>query len=255
MTIDDRIREAVDGYVAKVREHLEAESRQLSDEIVALVTAEQQEWSADRDRVVAEALAEGARLVGQGQGAESAVKTALQGSRQSRVDTLERLMNAVRSIDESGSLTGILSALMRGVAAETSRVAILLVDGYMLRTWEHTGFAEGTGPTEMPIGAAGTLAAAVALKQTSFVPTVIEGRDSAVPGFMRVPAGHTGLVVPLTVGGDVVAVLYADDVARAVEQEDAPLWTEEIQLLARHAALRLENVTSVRTVEVLAGTD
>jgi transcriptional regulator with GAF, ATPase, and Fis domain len=144
---------------------------------------------------------------------------------------------------------------MKGTAAETSRVAILLVDGYMLRTWEHVGFAEGKGPTEMPIGAAGTLAAAVALKQTSFVPTVIAGSESAVPAFMRVPAGHTGLVVPLTVGGDVVAVLYADDVARAVEQEDAPLWTEEVQLLARHAALALENVTSVRTVEVLAGTD
>jgi hypothetical protein len=255
MTIDERIREAVDGYVTKMRQELDAHAQTLTDDLVRFVTAEQEEWSADRDRVVADALAEGARLVGQGQDAASAAASALLGSRQSRVDTLERLMHAVRSIDESGSLTGILGALMKGAAAETSRVAILLVDGYMLRTWEHVGFQEGTGPTEMPIGAAGTLAAAVALKQTSFVPTVIEGRDSTVPGFMRVPAGHTGLVVPLSVGGDVVALLYADAVARAVEQEDAPLWTEEIQLLARHAALRLENVTSVRTVEVLAGTD
>ena len=255
MTIEDRIREAVDGYVAKVRQHLEAQGQQLSDEIVRLVTAEQEEWSAARDRIVAEALAEGARLVGQGQGAADAVAAALRGSRQSRIETLERLMAAMRSIDESDTLTGILGALMKGAAAQTSRVAILLIDGYMLRTWEHAGFDEGTAPTEMPIGAAGTLAAAVALKQTSFVPTVIEGRDSTVPRFMRVPAGHTGLVVPLTVGGDVVAGLYADDVARALEQEDAPLWTEELQLLARHAALRLENVTSVRTVEVLAGTD
>jgi transcriptional regulator with GAF, ATPase, and Fis domain len=255
MTIEDRIREAVDGYLTKVRQDLDLHAQHLTDEILQLVMTEQQEWSAERDRVVAEALAEGARLVGQGQDAAAAVATALQGSRQSRVETLERLTSAVRSIDESGTLTGILGALMRGTAAETSRVAILLVDGYMLRTWEHVGFEEGKGPTEMPIGAAGTLAAAVALKQASFVPTVIEGRDSTVPGFMRVPAGHTGLVVPLTVGGDVVAVLYADDVAKAVEQEDAPLWTEEVQLLARHAALALENVTSVRTVEVLAGTD
>ena len=255
MTIEDRIREAVDGYVGQMRQHLEARGQQLADEIVRLVSAEQEEWSAERERVVAEALAEGARLVGQGQGAAEAVTSTLQGSRQSRVETLERLMSAVRSIDEATSLTGILGALMHGAAAETSRVAILLIDGYMLRTWEHVGFEEGTAPTEMPIGAAGTLAAAVALKQTSFVPTVIEGSDSKVPGFMRVPAGHTGLVVPLAVGGDVVALLYADDVARAMEQEDAPLWTEEVQLMARHAALRLENVTSVRTVEVLAGTD
>ena len=67
---------------------------------------------------------------------------------------------------------------------------------------------------------------------------------------MQVPVGHTGLVVPLIVGGDVVAVLYADDVGAKDEQEDAPVWTEEIDLLVRHAAIRLENLTSVRTAEV-----
>ncbi|MEI6246027.1 MAG: hypothetical protein WCQ64_13410, partial [Acidobacteriota bacterium] len=69
--------------------------------------------------------------------------------------------------------------------------------------------------------------------------------------FMQVPVGHTGLVVPLIVGGDVVAVLYADDVGAPPEQEDAPVWTEEIDLLVRHAAIRLENLTSVRTTEVM----
>jgi hypothetical protein len=48
-----------------------------------------------------------------------------------------------------------------------------------------------------------------------------------------------------------VAVLYADDVGRPEEQEDAPVWTEEVDLLVRHASVRLENVTSIRTVEVL----
>jgi len=168
---------------------------------------------------------------------------------------MERLLGSVRRIDDSDSLNAILGALARGAAAETSRVAILLVDGYMFRTWGHFGFAEGTGPTEMPIGASGTLAAAVALRQTSFVPPIIDGREGDLPKFMRVPAGHTGLVVPLTVGGEVVAVLYADDMTRSLEHEDAPLWTEELELLARHASIRLENVTSARTVEVLVRTD
>src|SRR5688500_1554042 len=108
MTIEDRIREAVDGYVAKMRQDLDAHAQQLTEELVRLVTAEQQEWSAERDRVVADALAEGARLVGQGQDASAAVATALQGSRQVRVDTLDRLMTAVRNIDAADSLTGIL---------------------------------------------------------------------------------------------------------------------------------------------------
>jgi hypothetical protein len=255
MTIEERIREAVENSMMNVRLELEQHAQTLAADLVNLLTSEREHWLADRERAVAEALAEGARLAGQSQSAADAVAAAVQQSRQNRFETLDRLMNAVRSIDDAGSLTGILGALMKGAAAETSRVAILLIDGYMLRTWEHTGFEEGTGPTEMPIGAAGTLAAAVALKQPSFVPPVIEGGEAAVPRFMRVPAGHTGLVVPLSVGGDVVAVLYADDVRHAVAQEEAPPWTEEIQLLARHAELRLENVTSVRTVEVLAGTD
>ena len=58
------------------------------------------------------------------------------------------------------------------------------------------------------------------------------------------------LVVPLIVGGEVVAVLYADDVGHAEQQEDAPVGTEEIDLLVRHASIRLENLTSARTAEV-----
>jgi hypothetical protein len=255
MTIEERIREAVENYVARVRTDLESQAQALVTDIVKLVTAERAEMIADQERLVADALAEGARLAGEGQEAGDSVAAALQHSRQTRLETLDRLMSAVRGIDEAGSLTGILSALMKGAAAETSRVAILLIDGYMLRTWEHAGFEPATAPTEMPIGAAGTLAAAVALKQPSFVRPAVEGTANAVPRFMHVPAGHTGLVVPLSVGGDVVAVLYADDVTHAVEQEEAPLWTEEVQLMARHAELRLENLTSVRTVEVLAGTD
>lgn len=172
-------------------------------------------------------------------------------ARESRMDTMERLMRSVRRLDEADSLSGILEALAQGAAAETSRVAILLVDGDTLKVWGHRGFVQGQGPTEMPVSATGTLAAAVALRQTSFVPPLIEGREHSVPVFMRVPVGHTGLIVPLVVGGECVALLYADDVNRTPQQEDAPIWTEEVDLLARHASLRLENITSVRTVEVL----
>jgi hypothetical protein len=103
----------------------------------------------------------------------------------------------------------------------------------------------------MPLGETGVMAAAIALRQTSFVPPITPGHESMTPAFMRVTPGHTGLVVPIIVGGDVVAVLYADDVGRPEEQEDAPVWTEEVDLLVRHASVRLENVTSIRTVEVL----
>lgn len=170
--------------------------------------------------------------------------------RDARIDTLERLLGAVRRLDEANSLTAILDTLAKGASAETSRVAILLVDGDTLKPWSAHGFASGAGPTDIPIGASGVLTATVALKQTSYVKPMI-ARDFTTPVFMQVPVGHTGLVVPMIVGGDVVAVLYADDVGREEEQVDSPIWTEEIDLLVRHAALRLENLTSARTAEAL----
>jgi hypothetical protein len=277
MAIEHRVREAVDAYVARVRHDLDAHVRGLTSDLARLITEQQDQWHRELDRSVSETRAESERVFRsriegirdeltremearlsreRAEMREAMAATAnKQGVRDSRVDTVERLLGSVRRIDEAGTLSGILEALARGAASETSRVAVLLVDGDMFRTWGHFGFAAGVGPTEMLIGVSGTLAAAVALHQTSFVPPLIEGRESAVPAFMRVPVGHTGLVVPLTVGGEVVAVLYADDVDRTAEQEDAPVWTEEVELLARHAALRLENVTSVRTVEVLARTD
>lgn len=170
--------------------------------------------------------------------------------RDARVDTLERLLGAVRRIDESMTLTGILEALAEGAAAQTSRVALLLVDGDVLKPWVTHGYASGHGPHEIVIGSSGLLTATVALKQTSFVKPLI-AREITTPSFMHVPVGHTGLVVPLVVGGDVVAVLYADDVGRDEVREDAPVWTEELDLLVRHSAIRLENLTTARTNEAL----
>lgn len=284
MAIEHRVREAVDAYVARVRHDLDAHVRGLTSDLARLIGEQQDQWHRELDRAVSEARAEServfrariegirdeltremdTRMARERVEMQERLALAQDGQlprsrkndvRDSRVDTVERLLTAVRRIDEATSLSGILEALARGAAAETSRVAILLVEGDMLRTWGHFGFEAGAGPVAMPIGASGTLAAAVALGQTSFVPPLIEGRESSVPLFMRVPVGHTGLVVPLSVGGDVVAILYADDVDRSEEQEDAPVWTEEVELLARHSALRLENVTSVRTVEVLAHPD
>jgi hypothetical protein len=273
MAIEHRVREAVDAYVARVRHDLDAHVRGLTSDLARLIGEQKDQWHQELDRAVTEARAESERVFrARIEGIRDeltremdtrmarervemqerlAAATPKQGVRDSRVDTVERLLGSVRRIDEAHNLSGILEALARGASAETSRVAILLVDADMFRIWGHFGFAHGAGPSPMPIGASGTLAAAVALHQTSFVPPLIEGREFAVPAFMRVPVGHTGLVVPLAVGGEVVAVLYADDVDRSTEQEDAPVWTEEVELLARHAALRLENVTSVRTVEVL----
>jgi hypothetical protein len=68
---------------------------------------------------------------------------------------------------------------------------------------------------------------------------------------MRVPSGQVGLILPVVVQREAVAVVYADGADRESEQAGAPVWTEQIEVLVRHASARLENVTSQRTVEAL----
>ena len=269
MASEHRVRETLDTFLARVRQDLDARAGELTTDLLGLSEDLQEHWREQVDKAAAAARTDAeqvfhvrletmrsemardfdARLAAERaeMSSSASMKNTVHGA---RAEALEWLLGAVRRIDEAASLSGILEVLARATA-ETSRVVILLVDGDMLRSWGHFGFAPGDGPFDVRLGEVGVLAAAVALKQTSFVPPVVAGRESAGPAFMRVPAGHTGLVVPIVVGREVVAVLYADDVGRREEQEDAPIWTEEIDLLVRYAALRLENVTSARAFVVL----
>ncbi len=235
MTVEHRVREVVDEHVAQVRQDLDARVEALTANLASL---------ADQQRTEIEQQATEARAAG-----------VIEATRKIRVETLQRLLGSIRRIDEADGLNGILEALSKAALDQTSRVAVLLVDGYMFRPWGHFGFEPGTEPAEMPIGASGTLASAVTVGQSSFVEPAVEGQESMEPAFMRVAGGHRGMVIPLTVGGDVVAVLYADDTTLTVGEDDTSPWPEEVELLARHAAVRLENVTSTRAVEVLARPD
>lgn len=269
--MEQHVREAIETFMMRVRRDLDAHLRTLTSDLMRFAQGTQDTARSELERAVSDARSDAERsfrtrldtlrgeLTREMEVRLAADRAELQAARvghresvrEGRVETLERLLGAVRRIDEASSLSGILEALAKGAAAETSRVAILLVEGDMLRTWGHLGFAANTAPVEMPIGQSGVLAAVMALKQTSFVPPMLDNQDTATPAFMRVPVGHTGLVTPVVVAGEVVAMVYADDVDRLSTQEDAPVWTEEVELLVRHAAVRLENVTSERTVEVL----
>jgi len=290
MTMDHRLREVVDAFVARVRRDLDAHVQGLTADLLRLGSENQEYWRSTLERAVTDARQDAERgfkarlealrneltremdirLAGERQQLQSATNAAMQATqaaaqaaldanrpsevdnvRTARVDTLERLLGAVRRIDDADSLTAILQTLAEGASEQTSRVALMLVDGDVLKPWSIHGFATGQEPRETTIGTSGLLTATVALKQTSFVKPLI-AREITTPGFMQVPVGHTGLVLPLVIGGEVVAVLYADDVGAKEVHEDAPVWTEEIDLLARHAAIRLENLTSVRTTEVLS---
>lgn len=213
MPTDDRVREALDACIARVRHDLDARLRDLPGDVLA----------AARDT-----------------------------ARDARLETVRRLLTAARGIDDATSLSSILEALLRAASAEAARVAVLLVEDDRLVAWGHHGFAPGAGPATLPIDASRTLAAAVTAGQSVVVPPADGDLAPVEPAFMCVPVGATGVAIPLAVGGTVVAVLYADDVDRTDGRDDAAVWTEALALLARHAAVCLERLTSTRTVELLA---
>ena len=87
---------------------------------------------------------------------------------------------------------------------------------------------------------AGVIGAAVASSQPA---TTRESDGAGGPHFAALPADRMGLAVPVTVGGRVVAVVYADS-ARGAEHAVVPSpWPEMVELLARHAARCLEALT------------
>jgi hypothetical protein len=163
-----------------------------------------------------------------------------------RTEHLTRLLTAMRMLDEATTLRGILEGLGRGTAMEATRVAVLLVDGEMLRPFGDFGFAVGPRPSDVALETTPMLARAVTERMRM---SLGAARANDLPQFMRQSAGASGLAIPVIIGGDVVALLYAEGPDRP-EGTGAPVWTEHVEVLSRHAAARLEALTSRRTVEV-----
>ncbi len=233
MSREQAVREAVDRFIARQRQATDAHLEALSAELLQLVQGDMRTSRADVERAAVEV----ARAVAKG------------GS-QARHDLIARVADAVRRLDDAMSLRGVLDALADGASAEASRVAVMLVDDARLRTYRQYGFAPGVAPAEIPASASPLLSAAVKLRQVTPVPPV-DRPDPTSPVFLRVAAGQTGLILPLVVQHEAVALVYADGPDRETEQAGAPVWTEQVEVLVRHASARLENVTSQRTVEVL----
>jgi hypothetical protein len=132
---------------------------------------------------------------------------------------------------------------------EATRVAVMVVDGEMLRAFSDFGFSVGPRPSDVALDAAPQLARAIAERLR-----VSLSKGKELPAFMHVPSGAAGLAIPVAVGGEVVALIYAEGPDRAAEKGPAPAWTEHVEVLTRHAAARLEAVTSRRTAEVFSTT-
>jgi hypothetical protein len=156
--------------------------------------------------------------------------------REATIAGLDRLASTFRRIDTSSALADILGLLSDAAAAETARVALFVTapatpgGSPRFKPWRLHGFP--TPPNGFDLG----LTNAKELARTGLP-------------FAPLAESRAGVAIPIDVGGQTVAMIYADD--GDAEHPTPAGWPEAIELVARHAASRIEAVTAVRTAQVL----
>jgi hypothetical protein len=161
--------------------------------------------------------------------------------RQEQLAVIESLLFGIKAIDAAPTLSGALGALVDGAVAVAPRAALFVVSGRQLQMWKAVGFPE-VGPLQTSELESSVLGAAMRARDA------VSTTAAAPPAFASLSSNRAGLAVPITIGGQAVAVLYADD--GAVQESETPAsWPEAVQILGLHASVSLAHMTAVWSVE------
>jgi hypothetical protein len=166
---------------------------------------------------------------------------------QSEVGMVDRLFAAMRAMDAAKSLTEILTILVQAAATEASRAAVFIGHGDHLQGHKAIGFTTEVGAHRVAATGAGLLAQAVERREA-----VMSSQEPGLepPAFAAQPAGQASLALPIAIGGEPVAVLYADD-GGSTNQVAPASWPEAVQILGSHAASCLAHLTATRTAQAM----
>ena len=165
--------------------------------------------------------------------------------RQDELHQLERLLDAVRRLDAARTLSEVLDVLADSSAVEAPRVAVFLLRGNRLQGWRFAGFGADADPRQMDLALdqAGLVTRALRAGR-AYATSEFNGEVVSTP-FGILNADCAGLAVPVRVGGETVAVVYADDAAASAKVVPSA-WPEAVEMLTHHAARCLELVTVAR---------
>src|SRR6185503_1635987 len=181
--------------------------------------------------------------------AEGARRAARAGAAAARCRTA-RLADAIRNLDEARGLSEVLERLVQCSGHEVDRAAMLLVKGKRLMGWRLAGFGPGGPPAKsinLDVEEAGLAGVVVESGLPASRPS--DAADGpGLPSFAASSGERHAMALPVRVGGEVVAVLYAD-APRASEPSSDARWPAILEVLVRHASRVLEAMT----VEQAAG--
>jgi uncharacterized coiled-coil DUF342 family protein len=158
-----------------------------------------------------------------------------------------RLPDAVRTLDEAATFGEALENLAVRAGREAGRAVVFLVKGKRLRDWRAVGFDFASDARlDLDLSESEPMADAVRSGQC-----VHPRRGMQVPDFARTSEGREAAAWPISVGGSVVAVLYAD--APVADKSDEPYWPAFLDVLARHAGRVLEGITVRQAAGLVTG--
>lgn len=156
----------------------------------------------------------------------------------------ERLLAGVRTIDSARSLSDALTALTTAAGTFAPRAAVFVVQGGELQAWRQSGFGDAL-PANQRVPSTGLLGRAITTVNT------VSTKAEPAPPFAGLAGERLALAVPVTVGGQAVAALYAD--AGSADEDASSAWPAAMQLLAAHASTCLAHLTAYRTAQALQG--
>ena len=181
------------------------------------------------------------------QESDAALAEARVAERQSQLAIVERVLTAIRTMGTARSLSDVLASLTSSAASEAPRVALFVVNGTELRGWKSAGFSTPASSFQASVTDGGVLGEAMRRRE----PVVTgEGEGPAAPAFAELPPGRAAMAVPLLVGNQPVAVLYADDAADGTPASPAS-WPEAVQILGHHASVILAHLTAARAADAM----
>ena len=165
-----------------------------------------------------------------------------------RIAQASRLPDAVRALDESETFGQVLELLAVRSGREAGRAAVFLVKGDRLRDWRTVGFdfASDASRLDIELSHSGLIAEAVNSRGS-----VRDRQGGSLPEFARTEDARDAAAWPVSVGGSVVAVLYAD--GRVADNSDEPYWPAFLDVLARHAGRVLEGITVRQAAGLMTG--
>lgn len=156
-----------------------------------------------------------------------------------------RLLEAMRAIDGGGSLSDVLGITAAAAAVEAPRVAVFVANGPQLEEWVVPALP---ALSSAPIRTAGAESGIVGQALKDGQVHVSDSTGIPAPAFAALPPHRAAIAVPLTLGAQAVAVLYADE-GRDGQVPDG--WRDAIQILGSHASAYLAFLTAARTSQAM----